>query len=101
MSFIFSIGFQLLSEDNITENCPLSTHSHCMYKAAMNLGQTNYTETVCNCLPACTSIQYDALLSQTPFDWKKKFEWLGFMPYQNKYVMVLLIIIKNPEINDE
>lgn len=67
-----------------------------MFNAATNLRQTNYTETVCNCLPACTSVQYDAQLSQTLFDWKERFKWLDFMPYKNKYALVLGIIVINP-----
>lgn len=27
----------------------------------------------CNCLPACTSITYDAEISQAEFDWKEMF----------------------------
>lgn len=27
----------------------------------------------CNCLPACTSITYDAEISQAPFDWVSLF----------------------------
>lgn len=30
-------------------------------------------ETTCNCLPACTSIVYDAEISQADFDWKNLF----------------------------
>lgn len=29
--------------------------------------------TKCDCLPACTSIQYDAEISQATFDWKSLF----------------------------
>lgn len=32
----------------------------------------------CNCLPACTSITYDAETSQADFDWKNL-----FLAYQN------------------
>lgn len=28
-------------------------------------------ESECNCLPACTSIRYDAEISQAPFDWNR------------------------------
>lgn len=28
----------------------------------------------CNCLPACTSIKYDAEISQAPYDWKNLFK---------------------------
>lgn len=34
--------------------------------------------THCNCLPSCTSINYDAEISQADFDWKKV-----FMAYNN------------------
>lgn len=30
--------------------------------------------TKCNCLPACTSIQYDAEMSQATFNWKDLFK---------------------------
>lgn len=30
-------------------------------------------ELSCNCLPACTSITYDAEISQAPFDWTELF----------------------------
>ncbi|XP_055708837.1 pickpocket protein 28-like [Phlebotomus papatasi] len=38
--------------------------------------QNNYTNSDCNCLPACTSIAYDAEISQTDMDWDKLFEAL-------------------------
>ncbi|XP_062558313.1 pickpocket protein 28-like [Armigeres subalbatus] len=53
---------------------------HCMLMAENDLlemdvvnhqdQQTNF-RAECNCLPACTSIQYDAEITQTDFDWLK------------------------------
>uniref|UniRef100_A0A1B0DLX5 Uncharacterized protein n=1 Tax=Phlebotomus papatasi TaxID=29031 RepID=A0A1B0DLX5_PHLPP len=40
--------------------------------------QNNYTNSDCNCLPTCTSIAYDAEISQTDMDWDKLFESLEF-----------------------
>ncbi|GAB0097251.1 pickpocket protein 28 [Sergentomyia squamirostris] len=33
--------------------------------------QKNYSHSPCNCLPACTSIVYDAEISQTDVEWRK------------------------------
>lgn len=30
-----------------------------------------YSENECDCLPSCTSIRYDAEISQAPFDWDR------------------------------
>ncbi|XP_037032181.1 pickpocket protein 28-like [Bradysia coprophila] len=54
---------------------------NCYLKAGSNLLKEQFAKrltlepgaesvTGCNCLPACTSITYDAEISQAPFDWK-------------------------------
>lgn len=37
------------------------------------LANTEYGKTHCNCLPSCTSITYDAEISQAKFDWVSLF----------------------------
>lgn len=34
----------------------------------------------CNCLPACTSIRYEAEISQAPFDWQKLYSSFNVTP---------------------
>lgn len=46
----------------------LSSNDHAVHSSAPERGRTE-----CDCLPACTSIQYDAELSQADFDWARLF----------------------------
>ena len=40
-----------------------------MSEGLVDSGENRRGKTQCNCLPACTSIQYDAEMSQADFDW--------------------------------
>lgn len=43
-------------------------------RSSSSLGSSPETgRTECDCLPACTSIQYEAELSQADFDWARLF----------------------------
>lgn len=45
---------------------------------AEDLTNTASARTKCNCLPSCTSITYDAEISQAKFDWENL-----FLAYEN------------------
>lgn len=52
------------------------------FKEGLKTSRENYRgKTKCNCLPACTTIAYDAEISQAEYDFRSQFEAFGFFKY--------------------
>lgn len=54
-------------------------------------------QTDCNCLPACSSISYNAEVSHTPFNWKERYNSLKYSAEKSNgyiltYIYFLMII---------
>ena len=41
-------------------------------KIMFSMKKSETLENTCDCLPACTSLQYDAEVSQVDFNWRKR-----------------------------
>ncbi|XP_055528659.1 pickpocket protein 28-like [Wyeomyia smithii] len=57
-----------------------------------SVGKRNNQPSKCDCLPACTSVQYDAEISQADFDWKNLFR--SFKQPINEYPGIQLARLK-------
>lgn len=52
------------------------------FKEGLKTSKENYRgETKCNCLPACTTIAYDAEISQAEYDFRSQFRAYGYNEY--------------------
>lgn len=55
------------------------------FKEGLKTSKENYRgKTKCNCLPACTTIAYDAEISQAEYDFRSQFEAFGYYGYLNE-----------------
>lgn len=52
------------------------------FKEGLKTSKENYRgKTKCNCLPACTTIAYDAEISQAEYDFRSQFKAYGYLNY--------------------
>lgn len=99
-----------MPHDNKTEICPQSKVS-CYSRAEINLLSNELFDdletgkigknrkSICNCLPSCTSINYDLEIAQANYEFAKLMESIGenMTEYQDSSMARLVIFFKDSQ----